>query len=153
MNGNAFTATELTSAQRRHNDDEVAFFGNYALLNIQLLLFNSYHPDSQIQVKATWLTDATHASSAQSVLRCVFKVPLWSRLQCGVAYGRLRMMRACENESRILNAPHRITVKTDALCIYYKDQYLHIIAMNYVFTNHLSSQVLQFGSLWWTTVI
>ncbi|KRY30512.1 hypothetical protein T01_9557 [Trichinella spiralis] len=39
--------------------DEIAFFDNYALLNIRLLLFNSYQfifdPDSQIQVNATWL--------------------------------------------------------------------------------------------------
>ncbi|KRX22004.1 hypothetical protein T07_5955 [Trichinella nelsoni] len=55
------------------------------------------------------------------------------------------LVRACENESRILNAPHRITkqmhccsssitfynmaVSYQLLCMYYKDQYLHIIAI------------------------
>ncbi|KRX81327.1 hypothetical protein T06_12940 [Trichinella sp. T6] len=47
--------------------DEVAFFGNYALLNIQLLLFNSYQVAAFSRLKIYFTSGFTDSSKGNMV--------------------------------------------------------------------------------------
>ncbi|KRX21985.1 hypothetical protein T07_8051 [Trichinella nelsoni] len=65
------------------------------------------------------------------------------------------LVRACENESRILNAPHRISANKNRCTMYILQRSVFAHHSNYVFTNHLSSQkcyaVISVQDARWTT--
>ncbi|KRZ82463.1 hypothetical protein T08_7917 [Trichinella sp. T8] len=99
--------------------NEVAFFGNYALLNIQLLLFNSYRMyilflstvgSSIFKIiedsEGSFIPESVNPDRNQCPYRwrCVLVEAIAVTVTIENEYFNV-LVRACENKSRIRNAP------------------------------------------------
>ncbi|KRY51805.1 hypothetical protein T03_12817 [Trichinella britovi] len=99
--------------------NEVAFFGNYALLNIQLLLFNSYRMyilflstvgSSVFKIiedsEGSFIPESVNPDRNQCPYRwrCVLVEAIAVTVTIENEYFNV-LVRACENKSRIRNAP------------------------------------------------